>query len=64
LPTEHDDPFIRFLHLIIRAGVKFLAIVNGWRHFAEYSECGFYALRQNQQSSLSGITTNDEDSID
>ncbi|MDD5460691.1 MAG: phosphate-starvation-inducible PsiE family protein [Methylococcales bacterium] len=27
LPTEHDDPFIRFLHLTIRAGVKFLALL-------------------------------------
>ena len=27
LPTEHDDPFIRFLHLTIRGGVKFLALL-------------------------------------
>jgi uncharacterized membrane protein (DUF373 family) len=27
LPTEHDDPFIRFLHRTIRAGVKFLALL-------------------------------------
>ena len=25
LPMEHDDPFIRLLHLLIRSGVKFLA---------------------------------------
>ncbi len=27
LPTEHDDPFIRFLHLTIRGGVKILALL-------------------------------------
>lgn len=27
LPMTHDDPFIRFLHLTIRAGVKFLALL-------------------------------------
>jgi len=27
LPTEHDDPYIRFLHLTIRAGVKVLALL-------------------------------------
>ena len=27
LPTEHDDPFIRFLHVTLRAGVKFLALL-------------------------------------
>jgi len=27
LPMEHDDPFIRFLHGTIRAGVKFLSLL-------------------------------------
>ncbi len=27
LPMEHEDPFIRFLHLTLRAGVKFLALL-------------------------------------
>ena len=27
LPTEHDDPFISFLHHTIRVGVKFLALL-------------------------------------
>jgi uncharacterized membrane protein (DUF373 family) len=27
LPMEHDDPFIRFLHLTIRVGVKFLSLL-------------------------------------
>ncbi|MCX7097850.1 MAG: phosphate-starvation-inducible PsiE family protein [Methylococcales bacterium] len=27
LPAAHDDPFIRFLHLTIRFGVKFLALL-------------------------------------
>ncbi|MGR8999624.1 MAG: phosphate-starvation-inducible PsiE family protein [Gammaproteobacteria bacterium] len=27
LPTEHEDPFIRFLHLTIRGGVKILALL-------------------------------------
>ena len=27
LPTHHDDPFIRFLHLTIRGGVKILALL-------------------------------------
>lgn len=27
LPMEHDDPFIRMLHLMIRSGVKFLALL-------------------------------------
>ena len=27
LPLEHEDPFIRFLHLTLRAGVKFLALL-------------------------------------
>jgi len=27
LQTEHDDSFIRFLHLTIRGGLKFLALL-------------------------------------
>ncbi|MGB4923299.1 MAG: phosphate-starvation-inducible PsiE family protein, partial [Candidatus Nitrotoga sp.] len=27
LPTEHDDPFIKYLHRTIRIGVKFLSIL-------------------------------------
>lgn len=27
LPTEHDDPFIKYLHRTIRVGVKFLSIL-------------------------------------
>lgn len=59
LPTQHEDPFIQFLHHIIRFGVKILALIMVFVILLAIADVVYVIYEKIAQSSAIFLSTND-----